>query len=90
MPTSDQRARSRARIEERVARTLKLFPSLPDDALIDDRTVAALLGRSRPSVWRDVAGGRIPAPIKVGARSTRWRVGEIRQCLANCGKREAA
>jgi predicted DNA-binding transcriptional regulator AlpA len=71
-------------IRRRVDRTLETFPLLPDEALIEIRTVSALLGRSRASIWRDVATGRLPAPIKLGG-STRWRVGGVRAALGGAG-----
>jgi predicted DNA-binding transcriptional regulator AlpA len=71
-------------MRRRVDRTLETFPSLPDAALVDIRVVSALLGRSRASIWRDVATGRLPAPIKLGG-STRWRVGGVRAALGGAG-----
>lgn len=68
-------------IKRRVDRALETFPFLPDEALIDIRAVCALLGRSSASIWRDVAAGRLAAPVKVGC-STRWRVGDVRAALA--------
>jgi predicted DNA-binding transcriptional regulator AlpA len=69
---------------KRVLLTLRLFPTLPDEALINLRVVCALLGRSPASIWRDIEMKRFSAPVKVG-HSTRWRVGEIREYLARCG-----
>jgi predicted DNA-binding transcriptional regulator AlpA len=43
--------------------------------------VGALLGRSTASVWRDVSHGRLAQPRRVGAGSTRWRVGDVRAAL---------
>jgi predicted DNA-binding transcriptional regulator AlpA len=71
-------------IKRRVDRALETFPLLPDEALIEIRTVSALLGRSRASIWRDVAAGRLVSPIKVGG-STRWPVGGVRAALAGAG-----
>jgi predicted DNA-binding transcriptional regulator AlpA len=68
-------------IKHRVDRALETFPLLPDEALIEIRTVSALLGRSKASIWHDVAAGRLVAPVKVGG-STRWRVGDVRAALA--------
>jgi predicted DNA-binding transcriptional regulator AlpA len=67
-------------IKRRVDRALETFPLLPDEALIEIRTVSALLGRSRASIWRDVAAGRLVAPVKVGG-STRWPVGGVRAAM---------
>ncbi len=67
-------------IKRRVDRALETFPFLPDEARVEIRVLCALFGRSRPSIWRDVAAGRLPAPVKVGG-SSRWRVGDIRAVL---------
>ena len=67
--------------EQRLHLALTRFPSQPDDALIDVRVVGALLGRSTASVWRDVSHGRLAQPRRVGAGSTRWRVGDVRAAL---------
>ena len=75
-------------IAQRVKRTLEIFPFLPDDALIEIRSVCALLGRSSASIWRDAAQGRLAPPVRVGARSARWRVGDVRaamKCVAAAG-----
>ena len=74
----------RDNIKRRVDRALETFPLLPDEALIEIRTVSALLGRSKASIYRDVAIGRLPAPIKLGG-STRWRVGGVRAALGGAG-----
>jgi predicted DNA-binding transcriptional regulator AlpA len=67
-------------IKRRVDRALETFPFLPNEARVEIRVLCALFGRSRPSIWRDVAAGRLPAPGKMG-HSTRWRVGDVRAAL---------
>ena len=59
------------------------FTAFPDEALIDVKVVAGLLGCTRNTVWRRARAGILPAPVKTGPRSTGWRVGAIRQYLAN-------
>lgn len=59
------------------------FDSKPDAALLTDKTVAALLGVHRNSVWRMARSGRLPAPVKVAEQTTRWRVGDLRKALAS-------
>ena len=66
---------------KRLNETLGRFDVLPAEALIDITAVCAVLGRSPASVWRDAAGGRLAPPIRVGIRSTRWRVGDVRAAL---------
>jgi len=70
--------------ELRLQQALARFSSQPNDGLVDVRVVAALLGRSTASVWRDAANGRLSKPIKVGG-STRWRVGDVRAALRGGG-----
>lgn len=51
---------------------------------IDTLTVqdmAELLCVSSRTVWRWVASGRIPAPVRIGCRSTRWRVGDVQRYI---------
>jgi predicted DNA-binding transcriptional regulator AlpA len=52
----------------------------PDWAAVTIKVVMALTNRSRASVYRDVAAGRLPKWFKQGA-STRWRVGDLRRTL---------
>lgn len=66
------------------------FDSLPDSALVDDKTVAVVTGQSRNTVWRKAKAGTLPAPIKVGPKTTRWRVGAIRAYLASLTAQQAA
>ena len=44
--------------------------------LISDLGVAAIIGFSRATVWRRVADGTLPRPIKIG-HLTRWSRAEI-------------
>ena len=67
--------------DQRLAYKLALFDSMPDTAFVDINLVSALLDRSHASVWRDVKAGRLASPFKIGVRSTRWRVGDVRRIL---------
>lgn len=58
------------------------FDSLPDSANVDVKVVAAILGKSASSVWRDARTGKLPRPIKTGPACTRWNVGAIRRHVA--------
>lgn len=59
----------------------KNFPSLPDCALVDARVVCPLYGISKATLWRRISQGLVPQPMKLSARSTRWRVGDLRKHL---------
>lgn len=59
------------------------FDSLPDSAMVDVKTVAAILGKSESSIWRDARTGKFPRPIKTGPACTRWKVAAVRGHLAS-------
>lgn len=63
--------------------SLSGFDLLPNSAFINVGTVAALLGCSANTVWRRAKAGTLPAPVKTGQMSTRWKVGAIRAHLAS-------
>jgi excisionase family DNA binding protein len=44
---------------------------------LSDRQAAERLGIHRKSVWQWVREGRFPAPVKLSAHTTRWRLSEI-------------
>eukprot|EP00581_Thalassiosira_minuscula_P036337 CAMPEP_0184474144 /NCGR_PEP_ID=MMETSP0740-20130409/131693_1 /TAXON_ID=385413 /ORGANISM="Thalassiosira miniscula, Strain CCMP1093" /LENGTH=66 /DNA_ID=CAMNT_0026851287 /DNA_START=96 /DNA_END=296 /DNA_ORIENTATION=- len=63
---------------------------LPSDNLVSVRDIAAVLGCSAPTVWRRVADGSIPQPVKIGGM-TRWSKAEIDAFIAQAkSQREAA
>lgn len=51
------------------------------DAMLKKETVIAVAGISESSIYRKVAAGTFPAPIKDGARCTRWRAGDVTDWL---------
>jgi predicted DNA-binding transcriptional regulator AlpA len=53
----------------------------PMPLLIDRPTLAALLGRSVPSIDRDAASGRLPPSIRIGGHK-KWRRAEIEEWVA--------
>ncbi len=69
------------------------FDQLPDSALLREahlvpspkRPGPAILPFSGPTLWRMVRAGTFPKPLKLSARVTCWRVGDVRQWLAQQG-----
>lgn len=49
----------------------------PEERLLRASNVAYLLNISVRDVWRKAQEHRIPRPIKLGPRVTRWRLSEI-------------
>ncbi len=59
------------------------FDRLPDAAVVPASTLTALAGISASTVWNRVKGDpSFPKPIRLGAKCTRFRVGDIRRYLA--------
>lgn len=61
--------------------SVESFDSLPNDAHISARAVALVAGVSEATVWRLARRGKL-TPKKIGERSTRFRVGEVRDLIA--------
>ena len=53
-----------------------------DDAQLKFATVCAITGYSESTIRRSVAAGSFPAPIRRGARCTRFRAQDVRKWLA--------
>ncbi|MFZ6689022.1 helix-turn-helix transcriptional regulator [Undibacterium sp. SXout11W] len=60
---------------------LESFDTLPASAHVRLPVVAALNGVSHPTIWRWVKAGRLPSPVKLGANTTAWRVGDLREFM---------
>lgn len=58
------------------------WPNLPNEAWVDVKVLMALLQRSRASIYRDEATGRIPAGRLFSPGCKRWNVGAIRRVLS--------
>ena len=57
------------------------FARSPSNALISAKELILLSGRSRTSLWRDVTRGSLAEPVKIGNRTVKWRVADVRQFL---------
>ena len=58
------------------------FDTMPDSAMLSAAELAGLFGVYLNSIWRWAKYGRLPAPRRVGANTTRWHVGSVREVLA--------
>jgi predicted DNA-binding transcriptional regulator AlpA len=66
----------------RLFNSISAFDTLPDTALIDIKTVTALASRSKSSIYRDIAAGRLSQPVRIGPNSVRWRASVVREYLS--------
>ncbi|MDE2271001.1 MAG: AlpA family transcriptional regulator [Xanthomonadaceae bacterium] len=46
--------------------------------------VKAQTGLSRSALYRRIAAGNFPAPIKIGARASAWSSEEVERWIAEC------
>ncbi|RVQ67113.1 AlpA family phage regulatory protein [Croceicoccus ponticola] len=59
------------------------YSSLPPEAVLRLPDVLALVGLSRASVYAKVAEQRFPAPVKLTRHASGWRMGDVREWLAD-------
>jgi prophage regulatory protein len=61
---------------------LQNFEFLPKNSMVRLPTVMALYGLSKSTILREIKKGNLPSPIKLTARTSAWKVDEIRKNLA--------
>ena len=75
---------------QKPAATIPSFDLMPDSAFIREAqlvqspkrpNIPAPLPFSGPTLWRKVAAGTFPQPLKLSERVTAWRVGDVRGWL---------
>lgn len=47
------------------------------EKLLRIKTVMDMTGKSRSSIYADIACGRFPRPVHIGARSVAWLLSEV-------------
>ncbi|MFO1325437.1 MAG: AlpA family phage regulatory protein [Burkholderiales bacterium] len=58
---------------------------LPAEGFIRLNTVLRVIPVSRSTWWQGVKDGRFPAAVKLGPRTTAWRVEDIRALIDRAG-----
>ena len=62
--------------------SIRDFDELPATAFVSLSVVCTLFACSPATVWRRVRDGLLVEPHRIGKRTTRWNVGELREVLA--------
>lgn len=57
--------------------------NLPQEGFVRLPQVLQVMGVGRTSWWNGVKAGRFPKPVKLGARTSAWRVEDIRALIAS-------
>ena len=60
---------------------LQNFEFLPKNSMVRLPTVMALYGLSKSTILREIKKGNLPSPIKLTARTSAWKVEDIRKHL---------
>jgi prophage regulatory protein len=55
----------------------RLDPALNAQRLLRLAEVSTMIGLKRSSIYRYVAEGRFPSPIRIGDRNVRWRLSDV-------------
>lgn len=63
---------------------------LPDEGFVRLSQILQVLPIGKTSWWEGVKKGRYPAPLKLGPRTTVWRVEDIRALINNVEGGDAA
>ena len=62
--------------------------TLPVDGYVrQSQLIPGVLPFSSATLWRKVANGTFPSPIKLSSRITAWRAEDIRAWMAECENR---
>lgn len=59
--------------------------ALPETGFVRLPAILAVFPVSRSTFWAGVKSGRFPKPVKLGERTTAWKVEDIRALLASYG-----
>jgi predicted DNA-binding transcriptional regulator AlpA len=57
------------------------FSEMPDAGFVRVRTIAQHIDVNPSTLWRWSRSGDFPKPVKLDARTTAWRVSDIREHL---------
>lgn len=58
---------------------------LPETGFVRLPLVLALIPVAKSSWWQGIKEGRFPKPVKLGPRTTAWRVQDIRALIESLG-----
>ena len=57
-----------------------------EDALLRIKTVSHTVGLSTATVYRKLAAGEFPKPVRLGSRCTRWKAADVRAWIQAQGR----
>ena len=63
-------------------KTNQIIQPLPNEGFVRLPQVLHVLGIGKTTFWAGIKQGRYPAPVKLGPRTSAWRVQDIRELIA--------
>lgn len=76
---------------EDMSETPMNFDALPASGYVRQaQIIPAVVPVSHATLWRWVRQGKFPAPVKLGPQVTAWRVGDLRNWMADQSGNEGA
>jgi predicted DNA-binding transcriptional regulator AlpA len=57
------------------------YGKIPENGFIRQKQLMPCLPFSSATLWRRIAAGEFPKPIKISARITAWRVEEVKEWI---------
>lgn len=63
-------------------KTERLTTPLPQEGFVRLPQVLHVLGIGKTTFWEGIKSGRFPAPIKLGPRTSVWKVEDIRNLIS--------
>jgi len=62
------------------------YPILPETGFVRLPEVLRVFPISKSAWWAGVKGGRFPKPVKLGPKTSAWRVQDIRALIETSGQ----
>ena len=69
-------------------KSISSIPPLPKEGFVRLPQVLAVIPVSKTQFWEGIKTGKYPSPIKLGPRTTAWRVEDIRGLIERLTKQE--
>ena len=65
-----------------------IIQPMPDEGFVRLPQVLHVLGIGKTTFWNGIKTGRYPAPVKLGPRTSAWRVQDIRVLIAQLSSQQ--
>ncbi|WP_338669321.1 helix-turn-helix transcriptional regulator [Pseudodesulfovibrio methanolicus] len=63
-----------------------MHPTLPDEGYVRIHKILEVIPIGKSSWWAGVKAGKFPQPVKLGPKTTAWKVEDIRKLIENLSR----